>query len=357
MGDNNCPDVFEEHEFGDTSLAEDDLFSIFESLESVADFPLIDEAVAGTKELGEEINTAPRLVSQKSTSSIALQDQSGTELETSPKTKRQKLSGTTTSSGETNPEGQNRISHITVERNRRKQMNDHLSVLRSLMPCFYVKRGDQASIIGGVIDYINELQQVLHSLEAKKQRKVYSTHHEVVVLSPRLVSSPRPSPLSPRSKPALSPRLNLPISPRTPQPSSPYKPRKKLQLQAAGAGYISPTMPSSLEPSPASSSTTSSINDNVNELVANSKSPIAEVEVKFSGPNLLLKTVSTRIPGQAMKIISALEDLSLEILHLRIITVDETILINSFTIKVGIECQLSAEELAQQIQQTFYQVL
>ncbi|KAG2700609.1 hypothetical protein I3760_06G006900 [Carya illinoinensis] len=356
MGDINFPDVFEEHEFGDTTLAEDDLFSIFEGLESVADFPLIDEALVGTKELGEKISTAPRLVSQKSTSSSALQDHSGTEIETSPKSKRQKLSETTSSSEETNPEGQHRISHITVERNRRKQMNDHLSVLRSLMPCFYVKRGDQASIIGGVIDYINELQQVLHSLEAKKQRKVYSTHLEVV-LSPRIVSSPRPSPLSPRSKPPLSPRvLNLPISPRTPQPSSPYKPRKKLQ-QAAGAGYLSPTIPSALEPSPASSSTTSSINDNVNELVANSRSPIAEVEVKFTGPNVLLKTVSTRIPGQAMKIISALEDLSLEILHLRIIPVDETILINSFTIKVGIECQLSAEELAQQIQQTFYQVL
>lgn len=33
-----------------------------------------------------------------------------------------------------------RMSHIVVERNRRKQMNHHLSVLRSLMPCFYVKR-------------------------------------------------------------------------------------------------------------------------------------------------------------------------------------------------------------------------
>ena len=37
-------------------------------------------------------------------------------------------------------EGEAKMSHITVERNRRKQMNDHLAVLRSLMPCFYVKR-------------------------------------------------------------------------------------------------------------------------------------------------------------------------------------------------------------------------
>ncbi|XP_042048871.1 transcription factor SPEECHLESS-like isoform X2 [Salvia splendens] len=224
--------------------------------------------------------------------------------------KRQKLS--------TVEEGQNK-SHITVERNRRKQMNDHLSVLRSLMPCFYVKRGDQASIIGGVVDYINELQQVLQSLEAKKQRK--AAYNEV--LSPRIVSSPRPSPLSPR----------------TPQPSSPYKP------------WMHP-LPSPVDPSPCNSSTSSSINDAVNELVATSKSPVAQVEVKFSGPNLLLKTVSHRLPGQVLKIISALEELALEILHVSISTVDETML-NSFTIKIGIQCQLSAEELAEQIQQTF----
>lgn len=172
------------------------------------------------------------------------------------------------------------------------------------------------------MDYINELQQVLQSLEAKKQRKVYCE-----VLSPRLVSSPRPSQPSPR-KPPLSPRLNLPISPRTPQPGSPYKPR--LQQQ----GYLSPTKATnnnSVEPSPCSSSTSSI--DSINELVANSKSAIADVEVKFSGPNLLLKTVSQRIPGQAVKIISALEDLALEILHVNISTVDET-MHNSFTIKV-----------------------
>jgi transcription factor SPEECHLESS len=36
--------------------------------------------------------------------------------------------------------GAGKTSHIAVERNRRKQMNEHLAVLRSLMPCFYVKR-------------------------------------------------------------------------------------------------------------------------------------------------------------------------------------------------------------------------
>ncbi|KAK8492875.1 hypothetical protein V6N13_046639 [Hibiscus sabdariffa] len=315
----NLCEFSEEPEF----VGDDDLFSIFESLDGLTESfqvpftPFEEMAAAGNR--------------QKSASWSA-QMESETE-ETSPKKRRKVVSLEETAA---NPDGPPRVSHITVERNRRKQMNEHLSVLRSLMPCFYVKRGDQASIIGGVVDYINELQQVLQSLEAKKQRKVYSE-----VLSPRLVLSPRPPPLSPR-KPPLSPRLNLPISPSTPQPGSPYKP----MLQK---GYLSPTVAStSLEPSPTSS--TSSVDNN--ELVASSKSPVADVEVKFSGPNLVLKTISPRLPNQTLKIISALEDLSLEILNANINTVDETML-NSFTIKIGFECQLSAEELAHQIQQTF----
>ncbi|KAK1368227.1 transcription factor bHLH71-like [Heracleum sosnowskyi] len=61
-----------------------------------------------------------------------------------------------------------RMTHITVERNRRKQMNEHLAVLRSLMPDSYVQRGDQASIVGGAIDFVKELEHILQSLEAKK---------------------------------------------------------------------------------------------------------------------------------------------------------------------------------------------
>ncbi|EXB72457.1 hypothetical protein L484_011459 [Morus notabilis] len=365
----------QDHQFGHDDHAyvlkfggagDDDLFSILESLENVIDFPapppLVHDQTTFAPIGGEE--STVRFASQKSTSSSTLQEylETSDQLETaSPKSKRLKVSsstGTTTPSTcsdhdqAINPmssDGQGKMSHITVERNRRKQMNEHLSVLRSLMPSFYVKRGDQASIIGGVVNYINELQQVLSSLEAKRQRKIYTE-----VLSPRLVSSPRPSPpvLSPR-KPPLSPRLNLPISPRTPQPGSPYKPRLQQSSYLNSPTAMAPAC-SSLEPSPTSSSTSSNIinNDNINELSANSKSAIADVEVKFSGTNLLLKTVSPRIPGQAGKIIAALEDLSLEILHVNLSTVDETML-NSFTIKIGVECQLSAEELAHQIQRTF----
>ncbi|RRT36689.1 hypothetical protein B296_00051362 [Ensete ventricosum] len=64
-----------------------------------------------------------------------------------------------------------RMTHIAVERNRRKQMNEYLAVLRSLMPSFYVQRGDQASIVAGAINYVKELEQLLRSMEVEKRLK------------------------------------------------------------------------------------------------------------------------------------------------------------------------------------------
>ncbi|KAH6822221.1 basic helix-loop-helix DNA-binding superfamily protein [Perilla frutescens var. hirtella] len=319
MGSENLSEFFKESGFSNISGA-DDIFSILEAFENDSDCNNLVAPLSNDESFEFQRSSA------YSPLSAFLESETDPEP-ASPMCKRQKLSAAATAAS---------ASHITVERNRRKQMNEHLTVLRSLMPCFYVKRGDQASIIGGVVNYIKELQQILQSLEVKKQRKAYAD-----------VLSPRPSPLSPR-KPPLSPRLSLPISPSTPQPSSPYKARLH-NLQTAFLN--SPSLPSPAELSPCNSST-SSINDSVNELVASSRSAVAEVEVKFCGPNLLLKTVSHRIPGQVVKIVSALENLALEILQVNINKLDEKML-NCFTIKIGIECQLSAEELAQQIQQTF----
>ncbi|KAK8914448.1 Transcription factor SPEECHLESS [Platanthera zijinensis] len=238
--------------------------------------------------------------------------------------------------GEEGQDGQPKVSHIAVERNRRKQMNEHLV-------------GDQASIIGGVVDYIKELQQLLKSLEAKKQRKAYS----------EVLSSPRPPLSSPR--PLAVPRMppSLPPSPRRPSPlCSPRVCPSTPQPALMSPNY----MPKSaqpctvLSPSKAASSHESSASlDADHQLAAGnyrSSKVAAAVEVKLSGPNVVLKTASHRIPGHALKIITVLEGLALEILHVSISTMEDTMLF-SFTIKIGIECELSAEELAQEIQQTF----
>ncbi|XP_062179531.1 transcription factor MUTE-like [Phragmites australis] len=187
------------------------------------------------------------------------------------------------------------MSHIAVERNRRRQMNDHLKVLRSLTPALYIKRGDQASIIGGAIEFIKELQQVLESLEARKKRRSNSF-------------SPSPTP-SPRSL-----------------------------LTAAGSN----------------DSPVAAVNRAVavKELAACSNSTVADVEAKISGSNVLLRTLSRRIPGQAVRMITVLETLHLEVLHLNISTMEDTVLY-SFVLKIGLECQLSVEDLAYEVQQTF----
>ncbi|OAY55844.1 transcription factor MUTE [Manihot esculenta] len=183
------------------------------------------------------------------------------------------------------------MSHITVERNRRRQMNEHLKVLRSLTPCFYIKRGDQASIIAGVVEFIKELHQVLQALESKKRRKS---------LSPSPSPSPRPLQLI-TLQPDQSPSLGQ---------------------------------------------------ENVNELTACCNSSVADVEAKISGSNVILKILSRPIPGQIVRIISTLEKLCFEVLHLNISSMEDTVLY-SFVVKIGLECQLSVEELAVQVQQSF----
>ncbi|CAM8991727.1 unnamed protein product [Rhodiola kirilowii] len=188
------------------------------------------------------------------------------------------------------------MSHIAVERNRRRQMNEHLKVLRSLTPSFYIKRGDQASIIGGVIDFIKELHQVLQVLDSKKRRKKS--------LSP----SPNPSP------------------------------RPLLQLGTDPSSDNSPS-PRLLE--------------SFKELGACCNSPVADVEAKLSGSNVVLRIVCKRAGGQVGKIVSVLERLCFDVLQLNISSMEDTVLY-SFVVKIGLECELSVEELAQEIQKSLY---
>ncbi|KAL6606893.1 hypothetical protein ACP70R_042546 [Stipagrostis hirtigluma subsp. patula] len=70
-----------------------------------------------------------------------------------------------------------RLNHIAVERNRRRQMNEYLAVLRSLMPPSYSRRGDQASIVEGAINFVKELEHRLNSMQAQKRRADAAAGH------------------------------------------------------------------------------------------------------------------------------------------------------------------------------------
>ncbi|EOA11961.1 hypothetical protein CARUB_v10012751mg [Capsella rubella] len=193
------------------------------------------------------------------------------------------------------------MSHIAVERNRRRQMNEHLKSLRSLTPCFYIKRGDQASIIGGVIEFIKELQQLVQVLESKKRRKTIN------------------------------------------RPSFPYD-HQAIEPSVLAAAATTRVPFSRIE----NVMTTSTFK----EVGACCNSPHANVEAKISGSNVVLRVVSRRIVGQLVKIISVLEKLSFQVLHLNISSMEETVLY-FFVVKIGLECHLSLEELSLEVQKSF----
>ncbi|KAK9664831.1 hypothetical protein RND81_14G071800 [Saponaria officinalis] len=185
-------------------------------------------------------------------------------------------------------------------------MNDHLKVLRALTPCFYIKKGDQASIIGGVVEFIKELHQVLQSLESQKRRKSLSL-------------SPSPSPKQVNPNPNLTPRQ---LTNNNNNGNNNNISERSFQF------------------------------DGAKELVACCNSPVADVEAKISGSNVVLRVISKRSHGQLLKIIAALEKLSFEILHLNISSMDDTVLYY-IVVKIGLECELSMEDVAVEIQRSF----
>ncbi|KAI4328988.1 hypothetical protein L6164_021297 [Bauhinia variegata] len=185
-----------------------------------------------------------------------------------------------------------RMTHIAVERNRRRQMNDHLSVLRSLMPPSYIQRGDQASIIGGAIDFVKELEQLLQSLESQKRMR----KNEEIGCSSGL-----------------------------------FKP------SASGSG-MSLTMEEG------------SCRD---EVKAENKSETADIEVTVIQSHVNMKVQCQRRPGQLLKAIVALEDLKLTILHLNI-TSAQDLVFYSFNLKIEEDCKLgSANEIAEAVHRIF----
>ncbi|CAH8353293.1 unnamed protein product [Eruca vesicaria subsp. sativa] len=193
------------------------------------------------------------------------------------------------------------MSHIAVERNRRRQMNEHLKSLRSLTPCFYIKRGDQASIIGGVIEFIKEMQQLVQVLESKKRRKTLNGH-------------------------------------------SFLHDHQTLESLANTTNATSRVPFSRIE----NVMTTSTFK----EVGACCNSPHANVEAKISGSNVVLRVVSRRIEGQLVRIVSALEKLSFQVLHLNISSMEETVLY-FFVVKIGLECHISLEDLTFEVQKSF----
>ncbi|KAE9595844.1 hypothetical protein Lal_00030589 [Lupinus albus] len=187
-----------------------------------------------------------------------------------------------------------RMTHIAVERNRRRQMNDHLSVLRSLMPPSYIQRGDQASTIGGAIDFVKELEQLLQSLKAQKMVRKNEEGSNG--------NNNNGSCSSGLCKPAAS----------------------LLCSEEAKFG---------------------------DEVKTEMNSNLGHIEVTLIQTHVNLKIECQRKPGQLIKVIVALEDLRLTILHLNI-TSTVTSVLYSLNLKIEEDCKLcSANDIADAVHQ------
>ncbi|RVW14623.1 Transcription factor FAMA [Vitis vinifera] len=160
--------------------------------------------------------------------------------------------------------------------------------------------GDQASIIGGAIEFVRELEQLLQCLESQKRRRLFGD-------APRQMGDSSSLAIQQPQQPPFFPPLPLP-------------------------------------------------NDQINfgtglrEETAENKSCLADVEVRLLGFDAMIKILSRRRPGQLIKTIAALEDLQLNILHTNITTIEQTVLY-SFNVKIASESRFTAEDIASSVQQ------
>ncbi|XP_004250124.2 transcription factor bHLH96-like [Solanum lycopersicum] len=176
-----------------------------------------------------------------------------------------------------------RMTHIAVERNRRRQMNDYLAVLRSLMPPSYAQRGDQASIVGGAINFVKELEQLLQFLEAHKQVITTNQQH--------------------------------------------------IQYSSFSKFFTFPQYSTSNNNHPLAAATS-------NEGSEERRSAVADIEVTMVESHANVKVLSRRRPKQLLKIVNWLQAMCLTILHLSVTTADHMVLY-TFSVKVEENCELN----------------
>ncbi|GJN15921.1 hypothetical protein PR202_gb02868 [Eleusine coracana subsp. coracana] len=197
-----------------------------------------------------------------------------------------------------------RMTHIAVERNRRKQMNEYLAVLRSVMPPSYVQRGDQASIIGGAINYVKELEQLVLALEARKHAGTSSNNNNNLSSSSDAVATIMPFPGF-----FTFPQYSM----------------------SAGGGGSQPA-----------ATNTASVDGNNDTAAAGSKpSSVAEIEVTMVESHANLKVLSRRRPRQLLRLVAGLQGHRLTVLHLNVASTGSMALY-SLSFKVEDDCRLSS---------------
>ncbi|KAL8151899.1 hypothetical protein V2J09_021707 [Rumex salicifolius] len=175
-----------------------------------------------------------------------------------------------------------RKKHIQVERNRRKEMSDKFSLLRSLMPPSYSLRGDQASIVGGAIIFVKELEQHLQYLQSHHYKRIKLHHHQSATFD-------------------------------TPSFFSSFFTFPQYSTPATAASTYDEQRP---EPA------------------------VADVEVTVAERHATVKVLTRKQPKQLLRVLLELASAHLTVLHLNVTSIDAFVLY-SFSLKKEDECQLN----------------
>ncbi|KAL5212073.1 hypothetical protein ABZP36_022920 [Zizania latifolia] len=194
-----------------------------------------------------------------------------------------------------------RRNHIAVERNRRRQMNEYLAMLRSLMPPSYAQRGDQASIVAGAINFVKELEQLLQSLEAQKRRA---------------------------ARPELPPFAGFFTFPQY-----------SATLGAGGSGG-------------AGDNNAGGSGGAAGDGGFGAQPGAADIEVAMAESHANVKVLAPRRPRQLLRMVVALQRLGLTVLHLNVTATADHLVLYSFSLKMEDECRLSSvDEIAAAVNQ------
>lgn len=154
-------------------------------------------------------------------------------------------------------------------------------------------QGDQASIVGGAIEYVKELEYLLQSLETKKLQIL---QQEVAQNNEDECSSSSTSPSSSSASSIFKLMMNPPFSQFFAYPQ-----------------YIWSQAPT--------------------KYPSKTKAAIADIEVTLIETHANLRILSRRSPRQLSKLVSAFHTLYLTILHLNVTTINPLVLY-SISIKV-----------------------
>ncbi|KAF8780424.1 hypothetical protein HU200_001543 [Digitaria exilis] len=184
-----------------------------------------------------------------------------------------------------------RMTHIAVERNRRRLMNDHLANLRSLIPSSYIPRGDQATVVGGAIDYVKQLEQQLVALQAAAAARRGASAAAVV------------------------------------------------STAASDGVFVSPQYTSYSEAAARGGCCGGGV----------------DVEAMAAvGGHVRVRVAGRRWPGRLVRAVAALEDLRLAVLHLAVTSVAHDAVVYCFNLKMEEGCEVaSADEVAAVVHQIF----